>query len=346
MNNTDYITHLNSVKKYFTQYSILIISAIGVPGNLISLIIFVRLIGKKTNMGFLYSCQCGIDLVSILINLFFILGSGILFNISASTLNDSSCKAYMFFRRYGLHVSAWMAVITSLDRYLFVLYEHRFTFMRKKLVLLAVILITFSLLVLINTPNLLYYLTPGRVCTATFDNVISLDIISILMRTYIPFILMGYFNYRIIRTFINKKRTMRNVSWSNIQNQKRKENEFTRAVLSFDAIYFITHFPLSVYFILYAIKLYSNVLQNDAYQSAVYSLVQAVMIYFSLLDQTFSILTYMTFNKLFRKELVRVLTMYLPFIPSSIRNLTKTDGSIERSLNTQNNSVKKHALNI
>lgn len=306
----NYIAYLNQVSKSINDSMVIAIAAIGIPGNLIAMLVFARLIHKKTNMGLLYTCQCAIDLFSVLLLLFFTRGTNLLFGISIATLNDPSCKFFMFFRRYGWHISSWMAVITSFDRYLFVFHEHRFKFMRKKLVLFSICLAMLLLMALINVPSLFFNLVPKQGCTTTnFGILFSSDIMSIAFRTYIPLALMIFFNTKLI---INTTRKPSSIENHRQQRHSRHHRHFTIAVVSFDVIFFITHFPISVFFILYDIKLYSGDFQKDPMSAALYNLPMNVIINFSLLDQMLSIFTYLVFNKLFRREVLKVISVAIP----------------------------------
>lgn len=300
---------LNQATRKLNDYFTIAFASVGIPGNLLSAIVFARLIAKKSNMGLLYSAQCLVDLTSVLIALFLTRGPFLLFSANFASQNDALCKLTMFMRRFPLHASSWMAVLTAFDRFTFVFYEQYFRFMKNKLILATIIIVILTLVTIINVPNLLYYWVPYLPgCTADFSVVISSDVISVMLRTYIPLAIMLVFNAIMIRKVSQKSLVKKGTT------RRRGEHHFTMAVISFDVIFFLTHFPLSIFYILYDIKLYSNDFQTDAYSAAVYNLVFNVVINVSLLDQMFSFFTYFAFNKLFRNELKRLLATCLPFI--------------------------------
>lgn len=325
-NSNSYIAYLNQISKSINDGMVIGIAVIGVPGNLISMLVFARLIHKKTNMGLLYTCQCAIDLFSVLLLLFFTRGTNLLFGISIATLNDPSCRFFMFFRRYGWHISSWMAVITAFDRYMFVFYEHRFKFMRKKRNLFAICMTMLVAMALINVPSLFFSLVPKKGCTADFGILFLSDIMSMAFRTYIPLAFMIFFNTKLV---LNT--TRKSASIHQRQNSKRSHTQNNRhltiAVVSFSVIFFITHFPISVFFIIYDIKLYSAVFQTDQMTAALYNLPMNVIINFSLLDQVLSIFTYLAFNKLFRREFFKMLNVVVPFKSISSENKTTIEMS-------------------
>lgn len=226
--------------------SILIVS-LGVPGNLISMLIFYRLAkaNKSSNMGLLYTIQCTIDVLVIVWVQLATRYQNSPFEFSISDLNEIACKLAMFLRRLFLAMSSWITVITAFDRFIFVFYEHRFLFMRRRAVTLGIISSTFALLAIIATPNLFYFIDDEQNCTSYFNILLSSNLISIVFRTYIPFGLMVYFNVNMIRKWSNHTKSTHLGASSTVSN-RHKEKSFTLAVISCDVIFLITHFPLSI----------------------------------------------------------------------------------------------------
>ena len=79
-----YGAYLNKVGNDFQFYFNIVQWSIGIPCNIISIIIFARLLKNKTNMGFLYIWQCAIDL-SLLLFFLFLFRSGSTNVVSSST---------------------------------------------------------------------------------------------------------------------------------------------------------------------------------------------------------------------------------------------------------------------
>ena len=306
MSNSSAAANLNSIRSNLEVYFNIISSSIGIPCNLISILIFARLLKNKTNMGFLYIWQCSVDLCLLLFFLLLFRSAQTLGIGSLSGRNDSSCKFLTFLRRFILHASSWIAVVTTIDRVIFVLYGHgeRFKFMKKKRYLTAIILAIFVVIAVLDIPNLFFYVKSG-VCTADFIGTISSDIISICIRTYIPFTIMIVSNLLMIQKIIKNKRTVAAKSSKSKQSSTmRRENQFTIAVMSYDVYFLLFNFPVSIYYIMYDINLYSGAFTGaDAVFSASYNLANGITSNLSFCVQTLSIFTYILFNKRFRREL-------------------------------------------
>lgn len=300
--NQTYSMYLTRLSNDISNNMNIIMSAIGIPCNLLSIIIFTRLLRNKTNMGFLGIFQSIIDML-ILALFLLVFRSSQLFGTSFAGMNDSLCKFLTFLRRFILHASSWIAVLSTFDRFTFVLYGHdnRLKFMKNKLMLSSCIFAIFTIITILDIPNLFFYVQ-NRACTGNNNAVISSDIISILLRTYIPFVLMVVFNIFMIRKLFNNTRTTFK------QNSlSRKEYQFTLAVMAYDAYFFILNAPLSIYYIMYDINLYSDALKgDDLVFNAAYSVSGAVTSNFSFLVQTFSFFMYVCFNKLYRIEFLRI----------------------------------------
>lgn len=205
-------------------------------------------------------------------------------------------------RRFFLHASSGMVLLSTFDRFTFVLYGHekRLKFIKNKLALSGCILILFSIIALLDIPNLMFYISNG-VCLGNDDVIISSDIISILIRTYLPFAIMIIFNVLMIRKlFKNKRVTLRQTSLT------RKEYQFTVAVIAYDVYFFVFNFPISIYYILYDLNLFLGVLRRDSMLSAKYTFLGAITSNLAVCIQTFSFFIYLGCNKIFRHEFLRL----------------------------------------
>ena len=298
----DYL--LNTSDKIEFAFNI-ISSSIGIPCNILSIIIFARLIKNKNNMGFLYIWQCSID-ICILLFYLLINRSKITLRIELKEQNQFACKSYAILRSTILQASSWVAVLTTFDRFTFVLYGHsnRFRFLKSKRNLTCIILALFAILTLMNLINYFYYVDKrDHHCSANIKIKIPSDVIFFLFRTYFPFTIMFIFNIIMIRKIIKSNK--------NLSHQRslgsRKESQFTFAVVAFDVSYFLLSFPNSLFLIFYDINFYSRNFFNNFIFHAKYVVVSSVTGNLSLCEQTFSFFMYFAFNKLFRKELLNIM---------------------------------------
>lgn len=331
-----YELYLIEVQSGVIYYFLLVSSAIGIPGNLLSILVFSRLLHQKTNMAFLCISQSVIDLTLLILTLLYLRGSAYVFGYALNNVNPAWCKSWAFFRRFFLHISSWMVVLTSFDRFVFVLYEQKFIFMKNKRNLILIILVMFTLIAIADIPNFFYYIVPAKSgsssCVSDFPITISSDIISIVLRTYLPIILMLAFNILMLRKIFRSSRATFNQT-----RLSRKEHQFTISVMSYDAFFFIVKFPITVYYILYDVNLYSGALSQNYDLALIYNLVINVFLDLSYFDQTFSFFLYLAFNKIFRSEFISL--SFLPFVsrrrPSSIES-SHTGGKPPATRNNSN----------
>ena len=350
INSTSYEDYINSISDKLANYFVLVSSAIGITGNLISMVVFIRLAIKnpKINMGFLYTFQSLIDLLVLIFTLFVFRGSVYLFGYVVLNINNSYCRAFAFLRRFLLHISSWMSVLISFDRFTFVLYQNRFKFMKNKLILSAVMFGMFILIAIVDIVNFFYYIAGSSKTSILFTCIgsdavtMASDIISILFRTYIPLILMIIFNSLIIYRLFKSARSSKIVRQrKGSSSSMRKEHQFTIAAMFCNLFFFLSNFPISVFYIFYDVNLYSGVFKSDSYLSAIYSLYYNIFLNISFIFQTCSIFMYFAFNKLFRRELFRIVFELLPCMV--FRNLKPETSA---SYNDVNNASKSQNFSL
>ena len=305
MANSSYVANINRISDSITYYSILINLAAGVPLNLVNIIVFTRLMlnkTNKTNMGFFGLCQSIVDMI-LLLYFSLIFRSAAILSVNLVRTSDSICKLLNFIRRLLTCSSSWMQVITTFGRFVYVIFEYRdrFKFMKQKRYLAAIIFGVLIVLALSNIINLFYYLSKGS-CTADSSIVIASDFLLIIMRLYIPIFLMIVFNLFMIRIVIQKRKIALREN-----SNTRKENLFTISVIANDAFFLLFHLPVSIYFILYDINLYSGAINSDSSFAANYNLFGNAVKDFSLSVQTFTFFIYLAFNKLYRREVLNLI---------------------------------------
>ena len=308
--STSLATNINQIGNSIVYYNNIVFLVVGVPFNLVNILMFTRLIlnkKNKTNMGFLGLCQSIVD-ITMLVYFSLVLRSTIFFGMSFTNTIDSLCKFIFYFRRMVVCSSSWMQVFTTFDRFIFVIFGHagRFKFMKQKRHLAIIIFGILILLALANITNLFYYISKG-ICTADSSILVASDMILIITRLYIPIFLMIFFNLFMIRTVFKK----RNTALRQTSNAK-KEYLFTISVIANDAFYLLFHLPGSIYYILYDINLYSGAINGDPLFAANYMFYGNIVQDFSLYMQTFSFFVYFAFNKIYRKEFLDIIGKVIP----------------------------------
>lgn len=322
-----YINYLNKVSADVAFYYLIISVPIGIPCNLISILVFRRLMKKNpNNMGFLGICQSCVDLVLLLSFLLLIRSSPLIFPQNLADLNDNLCRFLVHLRRFIIHASSWMPVIITFDRFTFVLYGHnnRFKFMKSKVYLLLIIFGIFVMLAVVNTPNFLFSVQKGK-CTTDYGLIIATDVISITFRTYIPFTLLILFNWLMIRRIYKNSRTM-------LQHNSQtaitgKEHSFTISVIFYDGYFFCLNFPVTIYYILKDFFLHR--FSTDLLFGAQFNMFNAVVVNLSYYENSYVFFIYMAFNKLFRREFLNLVAKI-----SEIVGLKKLANKPLKSTNT------------
>lgn len=293
--------NLNNFVGRINAIFVVIEMSLGIPLNLVSMFIFFRLMRNKTNMGFLGIIQCITDL--LILSVFSVLyrSNAYLFQTNWINLSNASCKLLSFLRRFMVHMSSWMRVIITLDRFVFILFGYRnhFRHMKSKTFLTIFILIVFFFLAVFDIPNLFFYLNIKSTCTADYSIIVLSDMTSILFRTYLPFAIMLVLNISMMLTIAKVKRS-RGI-WND--SVSRREYKFTIAVIVFDVSFFFYNFPQSIYFIFNDINLYSGAFADPLF-NAKYNVVYMVVSNLSFLEQSLSFFMFFGFNKVFRNELL------------------------------------------
>lgn len=219
--------------------------------------------------------------------------------------------------------------------------------MKKKWVLLVIIFVLFVFITIADIPNLLFYLAQkvsttnvnGTLvtkitysCSGDFNTIISSDLISITLRTYMPLIIMVMLNTIMIRKIFGTSRaTFKQSSLS------RREYQFTLIVMSFDVFFFCTNFPLSIFYIFYDYYNYSGALTLNPVFGAQFNFWYSLVLNISYLDQTLSFFISMSVNKLFRKEILILLSRIL-----KRPNLVHPSNTNTNTMLNNNNSLTYH----
>jgi hypothetical protein len=310
MNSSLQTANLNRISASMLYYDNIIYLSVGVPLNMVNALVFTRLIlnkSNKTNMGFLGLCQSIIDII-VLLYFSLVFRSTAFFGVNFSNTNDSLCKLTNYIRRFLTTTSSWMEVITTFDRFIFVIFGHggRFKFMEKKRYLAIIIASVMLFLSIVHINNLFYFISKGS-CTADSSILMASDMILICLRTYIPSLFMIIFNTFMIRIVIKKSRAALNESSKN-----RKQYLFTVSVIANDAFFLILDFPFTIYFIFYDINLYSGAINGDALFAAYYNFYGTISKDLAFYVQTLTFFVYLAFNKLYRNELLTLIGKVIP----------------------------------
>nr|QVK45686.1 G protein-coupled receptor [Proales similis] len=319
------MNQLNNISSSLFNYMAIIVCPVGVVLNMFSFYVFSRPRLNKTNMGFLYRWQSAVDIALLLITTF-VMNSFNVFGISFANTSDFLCRFLTFLRRFILHASSWMTLFITFDRFMAVRLPTKLTELRKnKLHLSLVILAMFALIALVDVENLFYYLeqtelvrgnqtTVRSVCTASPLVYALSDIISIVMRTYVPFVLMTVFDALIVRRIVQSKNK------SN-RSSGRREKHFTAVVLAYNCVFFALNFPLSVIYIFTTIYNLAHI-ELDPLPNAIFRTAFTSTVVLAFFMQATSFVFNFTLNYLFRNEILIIFRIRGPNVASESSTIT------------------------
>lgn len=148
------------------------------------------------------------------------------------------------------------------------------------------------------------------------------DIINISLRVYIPLTLMIVFDSQMIYRLFKLSRSSQAVQKNSLM---RKEHQFTIAAISCDVYFFLCYFPLSLLNFWYYVNFFSGVFSNNSTLSTLGVFYLNICLNFAFLFQTCSIFMYFGFNKLFRKDLIKIISCILSCKNSRSLNMETND---------------------
>ena len=155
-------------------YTLILAISIGIPGNIISILIFIKpCLNNKTNTGLLYTLLCVLNLISILFKVL-VKNPNMIFNYNIQL----PLKTEEFIEIILLQFLAWSQVLITFDRFIAVVFPIKgVRIMRKRWVLYSIILGVFVVIIGLNS---LFYVRES------------------LFRTYVDVMLMTRTKERVI----------------------------------------------------------------------------------------------------------------------------------------------------
>jgi hypothetical protein len=240
---------LNNIYNTLLFYYLIIPMPVGIVSNMMAIYIFTRPNLNKTAMG-TYSSFIGCGNILALIFFIFIQNSQLTLGVNMLNTSDPACRMVYLFRRVIREIAPMVETLLTVDRSIVVFFPTKFTFLQKKLVILGIVLAGCVLLFILSFENAMYHLVvtvgsnnkTSASCTATAAVSIASDVVSSVMRTYIPSAVMATLNFLIILRLTKSKKSTH--CRTGITRQKAfKESDFTRTVLSLNFIFLAFNFP-------------------------------------------------------------------------------------------------------
>nr|QVK45699.1 G protein-coupled receptor [Proales similis] len=303
---------LISITNGMNFYFIVTVPLVGALLNLFAALIFRRPALNKTNMGFLFQWQCLIDCGMLL---FFALAlrGNVLYGVAVESFGDFICRSMTFLRRFVLHLSSWMSVFITFERFSQIVIPNRLKFMQNKFSLNITILIMFVIIAVINVENLFFYLANRNqtntdnstsvvnFCTADPQIVNISDLISSLMRTIIPIALMLIMNILTTIALIRSKKR------ANVKGPRRREINFAVSVIVINILFFVLNTPLAIAYI-WSVLGNSSTVEFELASFIRFNFIFWLTVNLSFVYQSLAPIFYIAVNRLYRQQFIQIFT--------------------------------------
>ena len=325
MNNSSYIGYTQNISNNVNFYVDIIFLPICIIFNSLSIFVFTRSQFRNNKFSFL-SCWLIVFQTISFIGFF-------LFSfpptVGQNLLHKSnfSCKMMIFARRVSGQIASWAQTICTFETFLEVKYLNKFNlFKRKWLSLFLITILMLIFLSVINSTNLLYHLnykdknkTQIECIAPNFDTVS--DIISILMRNFLPFFVMLILNILIAKNIIQSKKKFQT------RRTKRREFHFIFTTISMNIIFTLFFTPLSITYIIRILYKYNS--SSTAIQIATIQLVYNVNSALSFIYNALPFLINLLFNKLFKNQVIVIIEKSSLICKNLNQLRTKNDAILE-----------------
>jgi hypothetical protein len=321
--------YLTSLDDRILFYYIVITVPLSLITKVVSVYIYTRPnLNKKTNTGLLYLIFSILNGIALLV-IIFIARSNIILGYQFNFV----CGLADFIRTDVYNFSNWIQVLITFDRYILISYPSKVSIMLKKKFLFSIIFAMAAIICLLNVP---YFISQRDINFINSTNVTQTivscippsyvtlinNIIALLMRIYIPFFLMIFFNLLAIKDLRKSRLRLRGYSSSNIASSTHQmtpakkdqrmspiEYRFTVSNLAMDFIFLFFYLPLVVYYTLNIVSYFVPVFGNDDVSVAKFNMFSDMAQLFAFTYHIIDIVIFLAFNHTFRDDLFILLRL-------------------------------------
>jgi hypothetical protein len=268
-----------------------IVIAIGLIGNIISIIVFSR----KTFRNNSISTYCiGIAIFeSLSISELFTNIFHLIYNLKAADQNDTNCKFINYIPTLMSTIQACLLVAFSVDK---LLSMKSVQIIKKRWFQLSVVgsIVLFNVLIYIFLPILIRRREkhPGvYFCDITTIGIFKeLMIVNLLESGLLPFIIMSITSTLSIRLLIRSRNSVEKVNGKVMKERRSKDKKYAISSITFNIMFIVLKLPLMVFFTLCAFFSY-----YDLYVHRI-----TLLLYFINVSSSFFV--HFATNSLFRRE--------------------------------------------
>lgn len=320
MNEQEYATYIRNLSNSVNFWFSTIMVPIGIILNIITILIF--LVAKQRHLSILYIALGVYDIICLLNSTFTQLLPAL--NINISNYSDILlCRLLNVWRKTVAQSPSWVQVIITIDRFRSVVCPSSLQFFKSKMKLTLILISIFFILFMVNTGIWWFYFAQvtvkkiifdgnsntsinvtlkSYVCTSSTLTATATDIINVLFRLCIPFVVMLVMNIILTRNLILSKKKI------STQNRSfKREYNYTITVIGLNFLFCILNTPWAIWYILNRIELSGVGLQSPIAVASL-NLLQSISFSIFYLNNSSSFFLNLIFNKLFRKQLYFLLT--------------------------------------
>ena len=178
------------------------------------------------------------------------------------------------------------------------------------------------------------------VCSQSNDAFVAAGLIFNMMRIFIPFVVMLILNLLAIWQLKKSKGRVgvAQVSTSQLQNKQisNKEFRFMVSTLIIDFMYLFFYLPVGIAFLIQTYNFFSTSLTSDPVGNAAFNLYTSFAQMLSMSHASALFFVFLTFNRVFRAELVILLRLDKIFPSLQLANSTALNKSNKPTLKRSN----------
>jgi hypothetical protein len=304
-NDRQFVLRISTILDQLVFYACVVGIDISILGNIINILIFLRKTIRNEIISF-YNIMISIWNILTLVFGFITFFPASIHAQNLLLKSDFACATISFLMRVCTHMASWLYVCLTIDKYVCVAFNNKLAYIfnsRKKLSF--IIMGLFSVICLINVPNLFFRLSlnakSDMECASTPLLVPIRNLTTIFFRTVLPIILQIVFSCLLLHKLFKVKRSV-------LTNQSSmvKEYKLARIILWLNLIFIITETPFLLMTTYISVSNVMPVVRLDADTSR--DLALTMVIYFATLIFSMYMFGSLFFvnlftNHLFRKEI-------------------------------------------
>lgn len=306
--DSENLNQFSNLIKNFLFYANVIIVPLGIIFNILTILVFSRKQFRANTLGFYYRIIGVFDIIAITMTFFNYFGYSIKYEFELKS--NVSCKLIHFLNRISFQVSAWLNVMVTIDRLISLKYPNRrINFFQTKNC--CIVIGIFSLACILNGPNLLLELVTKQTnltsksyfvqCTSNSAELLFyIDLVNILSRMILPFILMIIINTLLILTLFASKSKIKH----KIDTKIKREHNFALSLIILNLFFLVNLIPYSITTVLVNLSQFKTL---D--KLIIAALAFVISSYIALLNNVLPFLIHLKFNKLFAKEFASILKL-------------------------------------